>query len=150
MTAAAKRTGISRAALYEWKAADPIFARDLDAAYDEGTDIFADALMERALLPDHDGLAIFLLKQRDPKRFNQKMVELQVSGGVNVSHNNGAMIYPRAELQRPKPTELIEAIIEPEPDEQDPDETLEATTEIVEEPPAERPDGWRRIKIPRS
>jgi hypothetical protein len=39
--------------------------------------------LKRALLPEHDGLLIFMLKQRDPARFNRKMIEMQVIGNAN-------------------------------------------------------------------
>ena len=93
VTTAAQRAGMSRRSVYDWKADDPLFAADLRAAYEEGTDRFADALMDRALLPDHDALAIFMLKQRDPDRFNQKMVEARVGGDpknlIGVEHRSG-------------------------------------------------------------
>jgi hypothetical protein len=76
VTAAADAAGICRRSVYDWRDSDPAFARDMDAAYQAGTDRLYDAAMERALLPDHDGLLIYLLKQRDPWRFGQKMVEV--------------------------------------------------------------------------
>jgi hypothetical protein len=88
LTAAARAVGMSRRSLFDWKTADPEFAAALDAAYDEGTDRFADALLERALLPEHDALAIFLLKQRDPERFNRKMVDVHVAGDVQHDHQH--------------------------------------------------------------
>jgi hypothetical protein len=88
VTAAARLAGMSRQAVYDWKQDDPIFARDLKEAYEEGTDRFADALLERALLPEHDALAIFLLKQRDPERFNRKMVDVHVAGEVQHDHQH--------------------------------------------------------------
>jgi hypothetical protein len=127
VTMAAERVGMSRQSVYDWKAEDPTFAADLNAAYEEGTDRFADALYQRALLPDHDVLAIFLLKQRDPRRFNQRMVEVRVAGDpdnpIGIEHrlaNNGAWIYPKDELQRDT-TPLLEATRD-DPEDLDPDE----------------------------
>jgi hypothetical protein len=92
VTSAARRAGFSRRSVYDWKDADPTFAAELENAYEEATDRIADAAMQRALLPEHDALLIFMLKQRDPKRFNQKMVEVHVSGDpsnpVKVDHQH--------------------------------------------------------------
>jgi hypothetical protein len=74
ITRAARMVGISRTAVYEWSTSDPSFARDLDAAYEEGTDALHDAALDRALLPDHDGLLVFLLKMRDPARFYKRPI----------------------------------------------------------------------------
>jgi hypothetical protein len=91
VTNAAKRAGMSRRSVFDWKAADPQFARELENAYEEGTDRLYDAALQRALLPgaEHDGLLIFLLRMRDPARFNRKMVDVQVSSGdtpITVNH----------------------------------------------------------------
>jgi hypothetical protein len=83
MGGAAARAGISRRALFEWKAADPEFRREVDDAYELGTDRIVDHALQRALLPDHDGLLIFLLKCRDPERFNRKMLEARIVGDPN-------------------------------------------------------------------
>lgn len=58
-----------------------------------------DAVLERALLPDHDALAMFLLQQRDINRFGKKLIEVQVGGSgtpIAVEHsdvgaNNGSV-----------------------------------------------------------
>jgi hypothetical protein len=85
VTTAAARVGMSRAAVYDWRAADPTLARDIEAAFHEGTDRLVDAATLRALMPEHDGLLIFLLKQRDPLRFNRRMVEH--IGEVDIAHH---------------------------------------------------------------
>jgi hypothetical protein len=85
VTTAAARIGMSRRSVYDWRDADPSLARDLEAAFQEGTDRLVDAATLRALLPDHDALLIFLLKQRDPLRFNRKMIEH--TGEVDVAHH---------------------------------------------------------------
>lgn len=100
LTSAAARAGVSRRVVYDWKADNPEFAAELEDAYQVGTDRLADHAMKRALLPDHDALLIFMLKQRDPKRFNQKMVEVVVAGDLNrpigVEHTESAQ--PRVQL----------------------------------------------------
>jgi hypothetical protein len=76
ITRAARLVGISRRSVYEWRDADPTFAAELEASFDEGTDALHDAALDRALLPDHDGLLVFMLKMRDPMRFHRKAVEV--------------------------------------------------------------------------
>jgi hypothetical protein len=136
VTMAAQRAGMSRRSVYDWKTDDPLFAADLMAAYEEGTDRLADAALQRALLPDHDALLIFMLKCRDGARFNQKQIEVKVGGDPNnpigVAHRPGeqgsAWIYPKDGWERPmSPVQLdagplIEAVIEDESEERDPDE----------------------------
>jgi hypothetical protein len=51
---AARHAGCGRRSIFEWKADDPKFARDFEDAYEEGTDALHDAMVDRALLPDHD------------------------------------------------------------------------------------------------
>jgi hypothetical protein len=83
---AARAAGFSRRALFEWKAADPEFAREIEDVFEVATDMLADHAMKRALSSDghnHDGLLIFLLRMRDPERFNKKMIEARVTGDPN-------------------------------------------------------------------
>jgi hypothetical protein len=137
VTAAARAAGMSRRAVYDWKLDDPSFAADLAAAYDEGTDNFADALMDRALLPDHDGLAIMLLRQRDIQRYGKRLIEVRVTDNANtpptIENREGAWIFPRDELKRPNPAKLLSATAEEEPDRRDPEEAGEATIEKTED-----------------
>jgi hypothetical protein len=83
ITAAARRAGVSRRAVYDWRDADPQFARELEDAFEEGTDRISDEVFRLGRQPGNLAGLIFLLKQRDPRRFNQKMVELHVSGDPN-------------------------------------------------------------------
>jgi hypothetical protein len=92
---AARAAGIGRRSLFEWKAADPEFAAAVDDAYATVTDKLADYAMQRALSSDginHDTLLIFMLKARDPARFNRKQVEARVAGDqsnpITVEHRN--------------------------------------------------------------
>jgi hypothetical protein len=83
---AARAAGMSRRSLFEWKAADPEFAREVDDVYEVATDLLADHAMKRALSSDghnHDALLIFLLRMRDPERFNRKMVDAKIVGDPN-------------------------------------------------------------------
>jgi hypothetical protein len=95
VTSAAKRAGMSRRSVFDWKAADPVFAADLENAYEEGTDRISDEVFRLGQQPGNLAGLIFLLKQRDPRRFNQKMVELHVSGDpdnpVLVDHQHAAV-----------------------------------------------------------
>jgi hypothetical protein len=63
--------------VFEWKASDEEFRRDFDAAYDSGTDVLESIARKRAI-DGSDALMIFMLKTRDPARFNRKM--LTISG----------------------------------------------------------------------
>jgi hypothetical protein len=104
---AARRAGISRRAVFEWKAADPEFARDYEVAFEAGTDSY-EAEARRRGFNGSDALLIFMLKCRDPQRFNRRMIAI---GGdpdaPPVAVTSGAWIYPRAEMQREMP--IIEA-----------------------------------------
>jgi hypothetical protein len=127
---AAASAGMSWRSVFDWKDADPQFATDYKRAYEAGTDVFIQEAKRRAFTGS-DALLIFLLKQRDPLRFNQKMIEVRVGGDPNapvtLEHRpaDGAWIYPRDELARPEPTTLIEAVVEEEPEDRDPDEAEE-------------------------
>jgi hypothetical protein len=127
VTEAARRAGMSWRSVYDWKDADPEFAADYKRAYTAGSDIYEQEAKRRAFAGS-DALLIFLMKQRDPDRFNQKMVEVRVAGdpdnpiGVEHRPTNGAWIYPREELTRPLLPTLIEAVAEEEPEARNPDE----------------------------
>jgi superfamily I DNA/RNA helicase len=84
---AAQRAGISRRSVFDWRNADPEFARDFEAAYAAGTDTL-EAEARRRGFAGSDVLLIFLLKQRDPKRFNQKMLTVvsDPSNPIAVDH----------------------------------------------------------------
>lgn len=77
---AAAHAGVGRSSIFDWKAEDPAFARDFDAAYEAGTDRY-EAEARRRAFTESDALLIFLLKARDPKRFNQKT--LAIGGDPN-------------------------------------------------------------------
>jgi hypothetical protein len=93
ITAAARVAGMSWRSVYDWRAADPDFDRGVRDIYDATTDRIADHALQRALAspdPAHDALLIYLLKQRDPKRFNRRVVNVRVTGDqpVTVDHQN--------------------------------------------------------------
>jgi hypothetical protein len=77
---AAKIAGVGRRSVFEWKNDDAEFRRDYELAYESGTDVLESVARERAFAGS-DALLIFLLKQRDPHRFNQRM--LLVAGDPN-------------------------------------------------------------------
>jgi hypothetical protein len=132
---AAARAKMSWRSVFDWRNADPEFAAEFKLAYDAGSDVFEQEIRRRALAGS-DVLLMFLSKQRDPARFNQKMVEVRVSGDPNnpigVEHRpggpGGAWIYPRDELARPLPGKpeavapLIEAVVEEAQDDRDLDD----------------------------
>jgi hypothetical protein len=137
---AARRAGMPRRCVYDWKLEDAAFAADLANAYEEGTDGLADDA--RRMAKDDPAVLIYLLKQRDPKRFNQKQIEVLVSGDPNapigVEHSvadKKAWIFPQAALERPEQAMLprgeteragagpiIDAVVEDAPEDRDPDE----------------------------
>ena len=82
---AAKCANISRRTLFQWKSEDPEFEAAFRHAYDTGSDCFEREARRRAF-KESDILLMFLMKQRDPKRFNTKQVMLAVGGSVDVEH----------------------------------------------------------------
>jgi hypothetical protein len=117
ITEAAARAGMSWRSIYDWRDADPQFAADYKLAYTAGTDVYEQEARRRAFEEGSDLLLMFLMKQRDPDRFNQRMVEVKVTGDPNapigVAAVAGAMIYPMAELMRSEePVRMIEAAAE--------------------------------------
>jgi hypothetical protein len=98
VTAAARQAGISRRAVYDWRAADAGFAEDFETAFERGSDRLADHALQRvfsSMDPAHDALLIYLMKQRDPQRFNRKMVDARIVGdpnnSVTVQHQAGVV-----------------------------------------------------------
>jgi hypothetical protein len=85
VTEAARSVGMCRDWVYQWKGTDPTFAADLQHAMDASTDLL-EAEARRRAFEGSDLLLIFLLRQRSPARFNQKMVEVRVVGDVNHQH----------------------------------------------------------------
>ncbi len=81
-TEVARAAGISRTAVHQWKVDDPAFARDYDAAFDAGTDVYEAEARRRAFAGMSDTLLIFLMKCRHPERFNRKMLDVAVGGSV--------------------------------------------------------------------
>jgi hypothetical protein len=72
---AAQCAGVSRRAVFDWKAADPVFAREFEDAYQAGTDCY-EAEARRRAFDQSDALLIFLLKSRDPQRFARKLLAI--------------------------------------------------------------------------
>jgi hypothetical protein len=74
--------------VFDWKATDPVFAREFEEAYSAGTDVFEAEARKRAFT-ESDTLLIFLLKARDPMRFARKLVEVagDRDNPVLVSHS---------------------------------------------------------------
>ena len=100
--------GVGRSSIFDWRAADASFDRAFREAFDSGTDRF-EAEARRRALAGSDLLLLFLLKQRDPKRFNQRMVV--VSGDpenpIAVQHSgapdNVVSYLPENHRDRPAP-----------------------------------------------
>lgn len=81
VTAACKVEGIGRSAYYDWRGADPVFAKAADEAIESGTDALEDVAKKRATAPEggSDTLLIFLLKARRPEKYRERS-DIQVSG----------------------------------------------------------------------
>jgi hypothetical protein len=80
--------------------ADPDFHRAFEDAYDSGTDCL-EAIARRRAVTESDALLIFLLKTRDPARFNRKQVRVTVGGdpdgvpiGVEAQMGGAVIILP--------------------------------------------------------
>lgn len=93
---AAEAAGLSRRTIYRWLEKDPEFKAMYDEANTEVTDILENALFKRATegvqvpvfhegeevghrMDYSDTAAIFLLKARNPERFNEKM-QIELAG----------------------------------------------------------------------
>ena len=105
---AAAHAEVGRSAIYDWKADDPEFARELEQAYEAGTDRY-EAEARRRAFTGSDALLIFLLKQRDPRRFNQRM--LMVAGDpenpIGIHHTRQDVTA----LARAHTVDAIEALV---------------------------------------
>lgn len=105
--------GIARSSVFDWKSDDPVFAREFEDAYNAGTDVY-EAEARRKAFTEFDGLLIFLLKSRDPARFNRKTIEavggVAAAPPIAVSHSGGSRgvrIYiPANGRDRPERDEL--------------------------------------------
>jgi transcriptional regulator with XRE-family HTH domain len=77
---AARAAGMVRNTIAEWRRDDAEFSAAFEAAYADGTDVWEQEGRRRAWDGD-TALFIFLLKARDPQRFNRKM--LAIGGDVD-------------------------------------------------------------------
>jgi hypothetical protein len=110
---AAREAGIGRRTLFDWRADDEDFRRDFQLAYDAGTDVF-EAEARRRAFNESDLLLIFLLKCRDPERFNRKQVQVAIGGdpgappiSVAAQENMGVRIYLPANQRERLPLEPL-------------------------------------------
>lgn len=88
---AAKVVGIHRATVYKWKEADPLFARDVDAAIDDAMDDVEVSLIKRG--KDKDTIAaIFMLKGHRPEKYADRVK-------ADVNHTGAAPIATPAERE---------------------------------------------------
>ena len=124
---AARAAGVGRRLVFEWRKDDPEFARDYEEAYETGTDAW-EAEGRRRAFTDDTALFIFLMKARDPQRFNRKMIA--VGGDLDkplVVHRTGGpdevvhFFMPPNGRDRPEEVEdesppTIEGEAEPEAD----------------------------------
>jgi hypothetical protein len=85
---AARAAGMARNTVSEWRADDPVFAREFEEAYAAGTDVWEQEARRRAF-DQSDVLLIFMLKARDPARFNRKTLAIggDSDNPLNVTHH---------------------------------------------------------------
>ena len=69
---AASDAGVGRATAYEWRAAEPDFAKAWDDAVETGTDALEDEAIKRAK-NGSDTLLIFMLKARRPEKCKERI-----------------------------------------------------------------------------
>ena len=98
VTASARRAGLARTTVYEWRTDDSEFKARWDAAIELGTDALEDEAMRRAKdgvdEPVHykgervdtitkysDTLTIFLLKGRRPEKYRERFEHTGANGG---------------------------------------------------------------------
>lgn len=114
---AAQAAGMGRRTVSEWRTDDAEFAREFENAYDAGTDCYEAEARKRAF-DQSDALLIFLLKQRDPKRFNQKtlMVAGDPDNPLTVTHHDDDQrvffFMPSNGRDQPEQVEADEPMIE--------------------------------------
>jgi hypothetical protein len=111
---AAEAAKLGRRTVYTWLEKDPEFKAMFDQANTEVTDIIEDALFKRATQGVtnpvfHEGYkcgekteysdtaAIFLLKARDPKRFNERM-QIELAGKADAPVN---IVYELVDTRKP-------------------------------------------------
>ena len=68
---AASDAGVGRSTAYEWRTAEPAFAKAWDDAVESGTDALEDEAIKRAK-NGSDTLLIFMLKGRRPEKFKER------------------------------------------------------------------------------
>jgi transposase len=68
---AASDAGVGRTTAYEWRGAEPEFAKAWDDAVETGTDGLEDEAVRRAKAGS-DTLLIFMLKARRPERYKER------------------------------------------------------------------------------
>lgn len=85
---AAKRAGVDRVTLWRWRKSDPVFAENLAAAYDEGTDALKDTAVKRGKA-ESDFLLIRSIMGRDPSwrdpKYNVVRTEPRAPGDVTLN-----------------------------------------------------------------
>lgn len=101
---AAHAAGMVRNTIAEWRRDDVEFAAAFEQAYADGTDAWEAKGRQRAWDGD-TSLYIFLMKSRDPHRFNRRMIGIgqdENADPVNVNATAKVLIYPRADREDEK------------------------------------------------
>jgi hypothetical protein len=112
---AADHAGCGRGAVWEWRRDDPVFAKDFEQAYSLGTDVLEKEATRRAM-EGSDLLLLFLLKSRNPARFNRRMLEAvpapEAAAALGAVTDNVHFYLPPNHRNEPEP------VIELTPEEQ--------------------------------
>ena len=77
--AAATAAGVSRTAVYEWKANDPDFSKAWERCEDEATSVLEDVALKRAMQKS-DTLLIFMLKAKRPDKYREVLRHSGMNG----------------------------------------------------------------------
>ena len=100
---AASSVGVSRSTIYNWREADPAFAKAWEFAYENGTDVYEKVAQDRAInggvktITDSDGkistivqtsdrMLELILRGRRPQVYSNAYFQHQYSGKVEVKH----------------------------------------------------------------
>lgn len=130
VTGSAAAAGLTRSMLYEWRDADPEFAKRWDEAVERGNDALEDEAVRRGrdgyekpvfqqgrevgrIREYSDTLLIFMLKGRRPDKFRDN-VRTEITGHVTLEQ----LITQATAIDPPKPPEIPGRVIDVTEDEE--------------------------------
>lgn len=92
VSAACRAGGIGRSSAYQWRDADADFRAAWEAAYDDGTDRYEDALRVLAMKGDIAAL-IYTLKRRRPQVYARRMLDPDASAASEGRGQHGSTVH---------------------------------------------------------